>query len=49
MYLNTINYGDGCYGIEAAAKNYFEGNATKEEAIDAFYTAVEEIYPELTH
>ena len=24
MYLNTINYGDGCYGIEAAAKNYFQ-------------------------
>ena len=24
MYLNTINYGDGCYGIEAAANNYFQ-------------------------
>ena len=24
MYLNTINYGDGCWGIEAAAKNYFQ-------------------------
>lgn len=24
MYLNAINYGDGCYGIEAAAKNYFQ-------------------------
>ena len=24
MYLNTINYGDGCYGIEAAAQNYFQ-------------------------
>ena len=23
MYLNTINYGDGCYGIEAAAQHYF--------------------------
>ena len=23
MYLNTINYGDGCYGIKAAAKHYF--------------------------
>ena len=27
MYLNTINYGDGCYGIEAAAKNYFQVSA----------------------
>ena len=24
MYLNTINYGDGCYGIGAAAMNYFQ-------------------------
>lgn len=27
MYLNTINYGDGCYGIEAAAKNYYQTSA----------------------
>ena len=27
MYLNTINYGDGCWGIEAAAKNYFQKSA----------------------
>jgi membrane peptidoglycan carboxypeptidase len=27
MYLNTVNYGDGCYGIEAAAKNYFQVSA----------------------
>lgn len=27
MYLNTINYGDGCYGIEAAARNYFQTSA----------------------
>jgi membrane peptidoglycan carboxypeptidase len=27
MYLNTINYGDGCYGIEAAAQNYFQKSA----------------------
>lgn len=26
-YLNTINYGDGCYGIEAAAQNYFQTSA----------------------
>ena len=28
MYLNTINYGDGCYGIQAAAHNYFQANAS---------------------
>ncbi|NPD31672.1 PASTA domain-containing protein [Eggerthellaceae bacterium zg-997] len=27
MYLNTINYGDGCYGIQAAARNYFQVDA----------------------
>ena len=27
MYLNTINYGDGCYGIEAAAQHYFSTSA----------------------
>lgn len=27
LYLNTINYGDGCYGIEAAARNYFQVSA----------------------
>lgn len=26
-YLNIINYGDGCYGIEAAAQNYFQASA----------------------
>ena len=35
--------------LQAAAKNYFEGNASKEEAIEGFYTALEEIYPDLTH
>jgi 1A family penicillin-binding protein len=27
MYLNTINYGDGAYGIEAAAEHYFSKSA----------------------
>ncbi len=29
MYMNTVNYGDGCYGIEAAAKNYFQVPASE--------------------
>lgn len=28
MYLNTINYGDNCYGIQAAAKHYYSTNAS---------------------
>ena len=27
MYVNTINYGDGCYGIEAAAQHYLGKSA----------------------
>ena len=27
MYLNTINYGDGCYGIQAAAQHYYSVDA----------------------
>ena len=27
MYLNVINYGDGCYGIETASQNYFGKSA----------------------
>ena len=29
MYLNTINYGDGCYGIQSAAQHYFSKNASE--------------------
>ncbi len=28
MYLNTINYGDGAYGVESAAKHYFSKSAS---------------------
>lgn len=28
MYLNTINYGDGCYGIQAAARHYYSVDAS---------------------
>lgn len=29
MYLNTINYGDGAYGIEAASLHYFSKHASE--------------------
>ena len=29
MYLNTINYGDGAYGVEAAARSYFSKPASE--------------------
>ena len=29
MYLNTINYGQGCYGIEAAAQYYYSCSASE--------------------
>ena len=47
---NLSAYDQGCNEeFQNAMKNYFEGNATKDEALDLFYKAVEEKYPELTH
>ena len=46
---NLSAYDQGCNEeLQAAMKNYFEGNATYEEALDLFYKAVIEKYPELT-
>ena len=45
---NMGDYDQGCTEeFQAAMKNYFEGNATKEEALDLFKTAISEKYPEL--
>ena len=47
---NLSAYDQGCNEeFQNAMKNYFEGNATKDEALDLFYKAVAEKYPELTH
>ncbi|MCR4909579.1 MAG: ABC transporter substrate-binding protein [Lachnospiraceae bacterium] len=48
--LSNLSYYDqGCNEeFQHAMKNYFEGNATKEEAVDLFYKAVKKRYPELT-
>lgn len=35
LYLNTINYGDNCYGIQAAAKHYFSKNAGDLTVVEA--------------
>ena len=35
--------------LQQAMKNYFDGNATYEEALDQFYKSVTEKYPELTY
>jgi penicillin-binding protein 2D len=34
-YLNTVYFGEGCYGIEAAARGYFGKNAATLEAHEA--------------
>ncbi len=47
---NLSSYDQGCNEeFQNAMKNYFEGNATLDEALELFYTAVEEKYPELSH
>ena len=47
---NLSAYDQGCNEeFQNAMKNYFEGTATKEEALDLFYKAVVEKYPELTY
>ncbi len=47
---NLTSYDQGCNEeFQNAMKNYFEGNATLDEALDLFYKAVVEKYPELTY
>lgn len=47
---NLSAYDQGCNEeFQNAMKNYFEGNASLEEATDLFYKAVVEKYPELTY
>ena len=47
---NLSSYDQGCNEeFQNAMKNYFEGKATKDEALDLFYKAVTEKYPELTY
>ena len=46
---NISAYDQGCSEeIQKAAKNYFQGNATKDEALEMFKKAIVEKYPELT-
>lgn len=47
---NLSAYDQGCNEeFQNAMKNYFDGNASLDEALDLFYKAVEEKYPELSH
>lgn len=46
---NISAYDQGCNEeFQGAMKNYFDGNATYDEALQQFYTAIKEKYPELT-
>ena len=46
---NLSKYDQGCTEeFQKAMKNYFTGNATKDEAIDMFKTAVHEKYPDVS-
>ncbi len=46
---NLSAYDQGCNEeFQDAMKNYFEGNATKDEAIEVFKKAVAEKYPDIT-
>ena len=46
---NISKYDQGCNEeFQGAMKNYFDGNATYDEALQQFYTAIKEKYPELT-
>ena len=47
---NLSAYDQGCNEeFQKAMKNYFEGNATLDEALDIFYKAVTEKYPDLSY
>ena len=47
---NISAYDQGCTEeFQKAMKNYFDGNSDLDSALDIFYKAVEEKYPELTH
>ena len=47
---NLSNYDQGCNEeFQNAMKNYFEGGMSYEEALNLFYKAVVEKYPELTY
>ena len=47
---NTCEYDQGCNeSFQLAMKEYFEGNATYEEALQSFYKSVTEKYPELEY
>ncbi|MBO4980748.1 MAG: carbohydrate ABC transporter substrate-binding protein [Lachnospiraceae bacterium] len=47
---NLSKYDQACNEeFQHAMKNYFDGNATLDQALDLFYKAVEEKHPELSH